>query len=47
MVARYQELNCRLDYLAQLSEIGHYPQVEAPAEVAAHYQTFLQQLPEV
>ena len=47
MVARYQELNCRLDYLAQLPEIGHYPQVEAPAEVAAHYQTFLQQLPEV
>ena len=44
MVARYRELNCRLDYLAQLPEIGHYPQVEAPKEVATHYQIFLQAL---
>jgi pimeloyl-ACP methyl ester carboxylesterase len=44
MVARYKELNCRLDYLAQLPEIGHYPQVEAPKEVATHYQNFLQPL---
>ena len=44
MVARYQELNCRLDYLAELPEIGHYPQVEAPAEVMVHYQNFLQTL---
>jgi hypothetical protein len=44
MVARYQELNCRLDYLAQLPEIGHYPQVEAPADVLGHYQNFLQAL---
>jgi pimeloyl-ACP methyl ester carboxylesterase len=41
MVARYKELNCRLDYVAELAEIGHYPQVEAPALVAAHYQAFL------
>jgi hypothetical protein len=47
MVARYQELNCRLDYLAELPEIGHYPQVEAPAEVMVHYQNFLQTLPKV
>ena len=47
MVARYQELNCRLDYLAELPEIGHYPQVEAPEEVMVHYQNFLQTLPKV
>tara|TARA_B110000503_G_scaffold64840_1_gene102068 strand:- start:1482 stop:2399 length:918 start_codon:yes stop_codon:yes gene_type:complete len=41
MVARYQELNCRLDYLAELPRVGHYPQVEAPAEVTQHYLSFL------
>ena len=41
MVARYKELNCRLDYLVQLSVIGHYPQVEAPKEVYSHYQHFI------
>jgi pimeloyl-ACP methyl ester carboxylesterase len=40
MVARYQELNCRLDYLAELETIGHYPQVEAPDDVASHYLAF-------
>jgi pimeloyl-ACP methyl ester carboxylesterase len=44
MVARYQDLNCRLDYCAELSLIGHYPQVEDPAQVSAHYQTFLKTL---
>lgn len=43
MVARYRELGCRLDYLAQLPEIGHYPQVEAPGPVAQHYLQFLAQ----
>ncbi len=33
LVDRYKELNCRLDFLSQLDEIGHYPQVEAPQEV--------------
>ena len=41
MVERYQVLNCRLDYLAELPRIGHYPQVEAPAEVIEHYLHFL------
>ena len=41
MVARYKELHCRLDYLAQLSVIGHYHQVEAPKEVYSHYQHFI------
>jgi pimeloyl-ACP methyl ester carboxylesterase len=40
-VARYKELYCRLDYLVQLSAIGHYPQVEAPKEVYSHYQHFI------
>lgn len=44
MVARYKELNCRLDYLAELSEIGHYPQVEDPQGVGLHYLTFNQQI---
>ena len=41
MVARYKELECRLDYLAELPLIGHYPQVEAPTEVTKHYQEYL------
>lgn len=41
MVERYQQLNCRLDYLAALPRIGHYPQVEAPAQVLSHYQEYL------
>ena len=44
MVARYKELNCRLDYLAQLPSIGHYPQVEDPDSVQQHYQKFLASL---
>lgn len=44
MVTRYQELNCRLDYLAQLPSIGHYPQVEDPDSVQQHYQDFLASL---
>ncbi len=41
MVARYKELNCRLDYLAELPNIGHYPQVEAPSQVVEHYHRLL------
>ncbi|WP_295877414.1 alpha/beta hydrolase [uncultured Zhongshania sp.] len=41
MVARYQELNCRLDYLGVLAEIGHYPQVEDSTGVVKHYLTFM------
>ncbi|WP_390615063.1 alpha/beta fold hydrolase [Maricurvus nonylphenolicus] len=41
MVERYKELECRLDYLGELGAIGHYPQVEAPNDVAQHYLKFL------
>ena len=41
MVARYKELECRLDYCAELPTIGHYPQVEATEDVMTHYQIFL------
>jgi pimeloyl-ACP methyl ester carboxylesterase len=41
MVARYQTLQCRLDYLAELPLIGHYPQVEAPDQVIEHYTNYL------
>ena len=44
MVARYKELACRLDYLAQLPTIGHYPQIEAPQELLLHYQEYLKQV---
>ena len=44
MVARYQTLQCRLDYLAELSSIGHYPQVEAPDQVIEHYTNVLAEI---
>lgn len=44
MVARYKELNCRLDYLAELPDIGHWPQLEAATEVATQYLAFAQTL---
>lgn len=44
MVARYKELNCRLDYLAELPLIGHYPQVEDSPTVLGHYQSYLKSL---
>lgn len=43
MVARYKELGCRLDLLAELDAIGHYPQVEAPAQVSEHFLKFIDQ----
>ena len=44
MVARYQELGCRLDYVAKLDAVGHYPQVEDPQRVLEHYRLHLQAL---
>ncbi|MFT7166750.1 MAG: hypothetical protein ACI9BG_001456, partial [Parasphingorhabdus sp.] len=44
MVSRYQKLACRLDYLAQLPNIGHYPQVEAPQDLVSHYQEYLKRV---
>ncbi len=44
MVARYQELACRLDCLVQLPNIGHYPQVEAPQDLVSHYQEYLKRV---
>lgn len=41
MVERYQQLACRLDYLVELSTIGHYPQLEAPETIASRYRDFL------
>ena len=41
MVARYKALNCRLDFVAELPRIGHYPQLEDPSIVLEHYQTFI------
>lgn len=41
LVVRYKELNCRLDHLDELTDIGHYPQVEAPDRVSQSVLTFL------
>jgi pimeloyl-ACP methyl ester carboxylesterase len=41
MVARYRELSCRLDYAADLTDVGHYPQMEDPLAVIEHYKKFL------
>ena len=43
MVARFRELELPLAYLAELPQIGHYPQMEAADQVALHYLEFLQQ----
>jgi pimeloyl-ACP methyl ester carboxylesterase len=42
MVQRYLELNCRLDYLGRLENIGHYPQVEDADGVLDHYWRFME-----
>lgn len=42
MVARYREVVGK-GYVAELPGIGHYPQVEAPRLVLAHYGAFLEQ----
>jgi pimeloyl-ACP methyl ester carboxylesterase len=44
LVARHQELNCRLDHLTEFPTIGHYPQVEAPQQVSEAYLAFLKQI---
>lgn len=44
MVARFIEVVGEPAYLLSLPTIGHYPQVEAPAEVIAGYRDFLQKI---
>lgn len=44
MVARFIEVVGEPAFLLSLATIGHYPQVEAPAEVIAGYRQFLQQI---
>ena len=44
MVARYREIISVDHFTVELPAIGHYPQVEAPAEVAEAYLRFLRQL---
>ena len=43
MVARYRQLICTPDTVL-LPEIGHYPQIEAPAQVLKHYLEFRDRL---
>jgi len=44
LVVRYKELKCRLDYLKELPNIGHYPHVEDPKAVFKAYSVFLDSL---
>jgi len=44
MVVRYREVISRDHFTVELPTIGHYPQVEAPAEVVKAYLRFLRQL---
>jgi pimeloyl-ACP methyl ester carboxylesterase len=44
MLARYREVISRDHFTVELPTIGHYPQVEAPAEVVSAYLRFLRQL---
>jgi len=44
MVERYREIVSRGHFIVELPMIGHYPQVEAPAEVLEAYLRFLRQL---
>lgn len=44
MVARFIEVVGEPAFLLSLPTIGHYPQVEAPAEVIAGYRQFLQRI---
>ena len=44
MIAHYKDIVGAPNFLTQLSEIGHYPQVEAPDEVAKYYRDFLNQV---
>ena len=44
LVKRYKELGCRLDYLAELAHLGHYPHTEDAATVGKHYSEFLDEV---
>jgi pimeloyl-ACP methyl ester carboxylesterase len=44
MVERYREVVSRNHFIVELPTIGHYPQVEAPADVIDAYLRFLRQL---
>ena len=44
MIAHYKDIVGAPNFLTQLPEIGHYPQVEAPDKVAKYYLDFLDQV---
>lgn len=44
MVVRYREVVSPDHYVAELPDVGHYPQVEAPGETLDAYLRFLRQL---
>lgn len=44
MIAHYRDIVGEPDFLRELPEIGHYPQVEAPQDVAKYYLDFLEEL---
>ena len=43
MIVHYRDIVGEPDYLRELSDIGHYPQVEDPQNIAKYYLEFLEQ----
>jgi len=43
MIAHYKDIVGEPDYLRELSDIGHWPQIEAPEKVAKYYLEFIKQ----
>ncbi|MDN3637448.1 alpha/beta hydrolase [Simiduia curdlanivorans] len=44
LVQRYKYLACRLDFLSELADVGHYPQLEAPQRVLDAFFAFHDQI---
>jgi len=43
MIAHYRDIVGEPDYLQELADIGHWPQVEAPQKVTQYYLEFIEQ----
>ena len=44
MIKKYKQIICNLNWLKELESIGHYPQLEAPKDVADYYKFFLNKI---
>ena len=44
MIKKYKQIICNPNWLKELESIGHYPQLEAPKDVADYYKLFLNKI---